>query len=107
MKPEGEEEAESSAGEDAETSSGVGRGDQSVGYIVYFANAVKLYQKKNQNCFRCGSPDHLMRDCLKDLSKTAQIASLNAKEGMTKKRVQAPQKPVVTQAASLDEAPGA
>ena len=47
MKPEGEEEAESSAGEDAETLSGVRGVDQSVGYIVDFANVVKLYQRKN------------------------------------------------------------
>ena len=47
MKPDGEEEAESSAREDVETSSRVGGADQSVGYIVCFANAVELYQKKN------------------------------------------------------------
>ena len=47
MKPEGEGEAEASAGEDVETSSGVGEADQSVGYVIRFANAVKLYQKKN------------------------------------------------------------
>ena len=45
MKPEGK--AESSAGEDIETSSRVGGADQSVGYIVHFANMVELYQKKN------------------------------------------------------------
>ena len=47
VKPEGKEEAKSSAGEDVETSSRVGGVDQFVGYIVHFANAVKLYQKKN------------------------------------------------------------
>ena len=36
MKPKGEEEARSSAREDAETSGGVGGVDQSVGYIVQF-----------------------------------------------------------------------
>ena len=46
-KPEGEEEAKSSAGEDAETLSGIGGADQSVGYIVCFANMVELYQRKN------------------------------------------------------------
>ena len=64
--------AESSAREDVETSSGVEGTDQSVGYIVCFANADKLYQKKNQNCSRCCRPNHLMSDCLKDLSKTVQ-----------------------------------
>ena len=43
MKPEGEEEAKSSAGEDTETSSRVGGVDQSVGYIVHFASVVELY----------------------------------------------------------------
>ena len=42
-KPEGEEEANSSAAKDAGTSSGVGGADQSLGYIVCFANMVKLY----------------------------------------------------------------
>ena len=79
MKPEREEEAKSSAGEDVETSSGVGGADQSVGYIVHFANTVKLNQRKNQNCF--SSPDHLMKDCLRDLSRTTQKESLNAKGG--------------------------
>ena len=71
MKQEGKEEAESSAGEDAETSSVVGGADQLFGYIVHFANVVKLYQRKNKKkCFRYSIPDHLMIDCLKDLSKT-------------------------------------
>ena len=70
-KAEEEYEAESSAGEDAGTLIGVGGVDQSVGYIVHFAKLVTLYQRKNQNCFRCGSPDHLMKDCPKGLSKTA------------------------------------
>ena len=46
MKPEGKEKAESSAMEDIKTSSVVGGADHSVQYIVYFANAVELYQKK-------------------------------------------------------------
>ena len=51
VKPEGEEEAESSDREDPETLSGIGGTDQLVCYIVHFASAVELYQKKNQNCF--------------------------------------------------------
>ena len=90
MKAEQEVGVESSAKEDAGTSSGVGGTDQSVGYIVHFANAVKLYQRKNPNCFRCGSSDHLMKDCPNDLSKTTQKTSLNAKEGMTWKGGWAP-----------------
>ena len=50
------------------------------------------------------SPDHLMRDCPKDLSKTAWRGNLNMKEGMVRKEGWAPQKPVVAQLASLDEA---
>ena len=104
MKPEGEEEAKSSAGEDVESSGRGGGEDQSVRYIVHFANAVELYQKKNQNCLGCGSLDHLMRDCPKDLSKTTWKVSLNAKEGMTKKGGLAPQKPVAAQPAYPDKA---
>ena len=107
MKPEWEEEAECSAGEDAETSNGVGGMDQSVGYIVCFANMVELYQRKNQNCFRCSSPDHLMKDCLNDLSKIACKVSLSTKEGTMKKGDCASKKPVVTQPASPDNSPWA
>ena len=107
MKAEEQEEAKSSDGENPETLSGVGGVDQLVGYIVHFANAVKLYQRKNQNCFGCGSPDHPMEDCPKDLSKITWKASLNVKEGMMKKGGWTPQKPVVTQPASLDKVPGA
>ena len=105
VKPEKEEEAEYWTEEDTETSSGFGGGDQSVGYIIHFANAVELYHRKNLNCFRCGSSDHLVRDCSKDLSKTTRKVSLNAKEGMAKKGGWTPWKPVVAQVASLDEAP--
>ena len=45
-----------------------------------------------------------MRDFPKDLSKTAQRASLNTKDGMAKKGGWTPQKPVVAQLASLNEA---
>ena len=107
VKPEGEEEAESSAREDAKTSGGAGGTDQLVGYIVYFGNMVEIYQRKNWNCFRCGSPDHLVKDSLKDLSKTPQKVTLNVKEGTMKNGSWAPKKPVVTQLASLDEAPRA
>ena len=46
VKAEEEEEAKSLAGEDPETLSGVGGADQSVGYIVHFANTIELYQRK-------------------------------------------------------------
>ena len=66
-KPDREKEDESSAVEDTGVSDKVGGVDQSLGYIIWFANAVELYQKKNQNCSRCDSPDHLVKDCPKDL----------------------------------------
>ena len=69
QKPNGEKEAESSAEEDTGMSGEVDGTDQSLGYIVQFANAVELYQRKNSNCFRRGSPDHLVKDCPKDLGK--------------------------------------
>ena len=64
------EEVESFDREDPKTSGGVKGADQSLGYIVHLVSTVELYQKKNQNCFRCGSPDHLVNDCPKDLIKT-------------------------------------
>ena len=62
----------------------VGNADPSLGYITWFANAVELHLKKNCNCFGCGSPDHLVKDCPKDLGKTARKVGLNLK-GMAKK----------------------
>ena len=62
-KPNGEKQAKSSAEEGMGTLGKVGDVDLSLGYIMQFANAVELYQKKNHNCFRCGSLDHLVKDC--------------------------------------------
>ena len=50
------------------------------------------------------SHDHLVKDCPKGLSKVARRVSLNEKRGMMKKGGQTPQKPVVAQLASPDEA---
>ena len=107
QKPNGEKEAESSAEEDAGMSGKVGGADQSLGYIVWFTNAVELYQKKNHNCFGCGSPDHLVKDCPKDLGKTARKVGLNLKERMAKKGGQTSLKLVAAQQATLGEAPWA
>ena len=63
QKPDWEKEAMSSAEEDVGMSGEVG----DVG--PQFTNAVDLHQKKNHNCSGCGSPDHLMTDCPKDLGK--------------------------------------
>ena len=78
--PEGAGEVESSE-EDLQNPSEIGGADQPLSYVIQFANAVKLYQKKNQNCFMCDSPDHMVKDCPKDLSNVMRKASLNAKEG--------------------------
>ena len=107
VRPDGEEKAESSDGGNQETPSEIGEADHLISYIVHFSNTVKLYQKKNWNCFGCGSPNHLVKDYPKDLSKVTREASLNAKERATKKGGCTPQKPVVTQLASLDKAPRA
>ena len=65
----GEKETESSTEEDVGMLGEVGNVDPSLGYIVWFTNAVELYQKKNCNCFGCGSLDHLVKDCPEDLEK--------------------------------------
>ena len=91
-KPEGEGETESSADEDVEVSGRIGEMDQSIEYIVCFMKVIKLYQKKNRNCFRCGSPGNLVWDCPKDTSRSAQKVYLNTKEGAGKKGGWTPQK---------------
>ena len=47
VKLEGEGEMEPSVDEDVEVSDRVGETDQSIEYIIHFAKAVALYQKKN------------------------------------------------------------
>ena len=66
---------------------------------MWITNAVELYQEKNHTCFGCGSLDHLVKDCLKELGKTAQKVGLNLKEGMAKKGGWSSQKFVVTKEA--------
>ena len=102
-KQEGGGEIASLADEEAKTSGRVAGTTQTVEYIICFGKAGKLYQQKNRSCFGHRSPDHLMRDCLKDISKRAQKADLNTKEGKEKKGGLAPQKSTVTQQTSLDE----
>ena len=63
----------------------VGDVDSLLGFITWFANVVELYQKRNHNCFGCGSPDHLVKDCLKEMGKTARKVDLNLKEEMAEK----------------------
>ena len=88
---------ESLADKEVKLTGRVGGTDQLKEYIIYFAKAVKLYQQKNRSCFRYGSPEHLLLDCLKVISKSAWKVDLNTKEGMAKKGGQAPQKSAATQ----------
>ena len=55
-KPYEEKEDKSPAEENVGITGEAGDVDPSLGYIVWFTNAVELYQKKNCNCFGCGSP---------------------------------------------------
>ena len=72
---------EPSADEDLEASGGVEETDQTIKYIICFAKAVELYQKR-KNCFGCGRSDHLIKDFLKDVSESSWKVYLNTKEGM-------------------------
>ena len=80
-KPNGEKEAKSSAEEDAGLLGKVGDIEPLLSYIMWFTNAVKLYQKKKCNCFQCSSQNHLVKGCPKELGKTARKVGLNMKEG--------------------------
>ena len=59
--------------------------DPSLGFIMQFANAVELYQKRKCSCFGCGSPDHLVKDFPKEMGKTTRKVYLSLKEGTVKK----------------------
>ena len=77
--------------------------DKPMEYIVCFPKVVELYQQKNRSYFGCGSPNHLMWDCPKDISKSAWKVDLNIMEGMAKMGDQAPQKSGVAQQAFPEE----
>ena len=105
QKPNREKVAKSSAEEDVGMSGKVGGTDQLLGYIAQFTNSVELYQKKNCNCFGCHSLGHLVKDCPKDLGKTAQKVGLSLKEGVAKKGGQTSPMLVAAQQATQGEAP--
>ena len=67
------------ADEQVKVSGGVGGADQPVEYIVCFAKPVKLCQEKNRSCLGCRNPEHLVWDCPKDISKSAEKADVNTK----------------------------
>ena len=85
------------ADKEVEALGGVEETDQPMEYIVHFAKVVKPYQQKNRSCLGCGSPDHLMWNCPKDIIKSAWKVDLNTKERMAKKGNWAPQKSAVAQ----------
>ena len=85
VEQEGEEETDPLADEEVEPLGKVEEADHSVKCITCFAKSVEFYPKKNKNCFGCGSPDHPIQDCLKDISRSTQKAYLNRKQGMAKK----------------------
>ena len=103
--PDEEKEADSPAEEDVGMTGEVSDVDPLLGNIVRFAIAVELYQKKNCNLFRCGSPDHLVKECPKELGKAKRKVGLNSKEGMVEKGGQSSHKLMVAQQATLDNAP--
>ena len=107
VEPEGEEEMGPSADEEVEALGRVKEADQSVKYIAHFTTAVELYQRKNKNCFGCGSPDHFVWGCPKDVSRPTQKVYLNTKEGMAKKGGWAPHKPAAAQSTSQHKVPQA
>ena len=87
VEQEGDGEMEPSAGEEVKASGGMEGTDQPMEYIIHSAKVVKLYQQKNRGCFGCRSLDHLVWDCLKNISKTAWKLNLNAKEGLSPSEV--------------------
>ena len=97
VKQEREGETKPLAGEEVEASGAVGGIEQPIEYIIHITKAVKLYQQKNRSCFGCRSPDHLMWDCPKDISKSTWKVNLNANEAMAKKGGWDPQKLVTAQ----------
>ena len=60
VEQEGEDDTEHSADKEVEVLDKVKEAAQSIEYIAHFAKAVELYQKKNKNCFVCGSPNHFI-----------------------------------------------
>ena len=106
-KPDGEKKVKSSAYEDVGVTGQVGNIDLSLGYIVQFTNVVELYQEENHNCFRCCSPDHLVKDFPEELGKTVRKVGLDLKEEPVKKGGQSSQDSVATQMANPGDAPQA
>ena len=103
-KPSGEKKAKSCAEEDVGMTGEVCIVDPLLGFITWFTNVVELYQKRNHNCYGCDSPDHLVKDCPKEMGKTTRMVGLNLKKGMAKKRDWSSEKLVATQDAILGDA---
>ena len=106
-KPDEEKETESPAEENAEMTGEIGDVKPPLDYIAQFTNAVELYQKKNHSCFGCGSPNHLVKDSLKELGKAMRKVGFNSKERMAKMGGQSSQKLVTAKQATPDDDPQA
>ena len=105
-KPDREKETESSAEEDAGMIGKVSDLNPLLGFVVQFANVVELYQKRElQLLWGVGSLDHPVKDCLREMWKTARKVGLNLKEGTVKKGGWSSQKVVATQEATPGDAP--
>ena len=85
----------------------VGNVDLLLGYIVQFANAVELYQKRNCNCFWVWQPRPPGERLSEEMGKTTRKVGLNLKEGTVKKGGQSSQKLVVMQEATPGNTPRA
>ena len=103
VEPEGEEVTEPSDHEEVEALGKLKETDQSIEYITHFANVVKLYQRKNKNCFRCKSPGHIVQDFLMDVSRPTGKVYLNTRERTAKKGGWAPHNLAATKRASPDK----
>ena len=55
--------------------------DPSLCFITWFANVVELYQKGNCNIIGCGSPDHLAKDCWKEVGNTSREGRFKLERG--------------------------
>ena len=79
-------------------------------FLLYHMNRMHIIRECIKlDSYRITSTFHINSclDCLNDVGKIAHKVSLNAKEGMTKKGGQAPQKPSVAQPVSPNKDPPA
>ena len=59
----------------------VGNVDPLLDFIMWFANVLELYQKRNCSSFGYGSPDHLVKDCPKEMGENCQEGRFKLERG--------------------------